>query len=79
MKLEILGTGCTKCKRMFDNVTEAVKKSGVQAEVVKVEALEEIVSRGVMMTPSLFMDGEEVVAGRVPTVNEIIEIITEGA
>lgn len=79
MKLEILGTGCTKCKRMYDNVTEAVKKSGVQAEVVKVEALEEIVSRGVMMTPSLFMDGEEVVAGRVPTVNEIIEIITEGA
>ncbi len=79
MKLEILGTGCTKCKRMYDNVTEAVKKSGVQAEVVKVEALEEIVSRGVMMTPSLFMDGEEIVAGRVPTVNEIIEIIQENA
>jgi small redox-active disulfide protein 2 len=79
MKLEILGAGCTKCKRMYDNVTEAVKKSGVQAEVVKVEALEEIVSRGVMMTPSLFMDGEEVVAGRVPTVNELIEIIKENA
>ena len=44
MKLEVLGTGCTKCKRMYDNVTEAVKKSGVQAEVTKVEALEEIVS-----------------------------------
>ncbi|HOW05202.1 thioredoxin family protein [Methanospirillum hungatei] len=79
MKLEVLGTGCTKCKRMYDNVTEAVKKSGVQAEVTKVEALEEIVSRGVMMTPSLFLDGEEVVAGRVPTVNEIIEIIKENA
>jgi small redox-active disulfide protein 2 len=64
---------------MYDNVTEAVKKSGVQAEVTKVEALEEIVSRGVMMTPSLFLDGEEVVAGRVPTVNEIIEIIKENA
>ncbi|ABD40612.1 redox-active disulfide protein 2 [Methanospirillum hungatei JF-1] len=79
MKLEVLGTGCTKCKRMYDNVTEAVKKSGVLAEVTKVEALEEIVSRGVMMTPSLFLDGEEVVAGRVPTVNEIIEIIKENA
>ena len=79
MKLEVLGTGCTKCKRMYDNVTEAVKKSGVQAEVTKVEALEDIVSRGVMMTPSLFLDGEEVVAGRVPTVNEIIEIIKENA
>lgn len=79
MKLEVLGTGCTKCKRMYDNVTEAVKKSGVQAEVVKIEALEEIVSRGVMMTPSLFLDGEEVVAGRVPTFNEIMEIIQENA
>lgn len=79
MKLEVLGTGCTKCKRMYDNVTEAVKKSGVQAEVMKIEALEEIVSRGVMMTPSLFLDGEEVVAGRVPTVNEIMELIQENA
>ncbi len=79
MKLEILGTGCTKCKRMYDNVIEAVKKTGIQAEVVKVEALEEIVGRGVMMTPSLFLDGEEIVAGRVPTVNEIMEIIQESA
>lgn len=79
MKLEILGTGCTKCKRMYDNVIEAVKKTGIHAEVVKVEALEEIVGRGVMMTPSLFLDGEEIVAGRVPTVNEIMEIIQESA
>jgi small redox-active disulfide protein 2 len=79
MKLEILGTGCTKCKRMYDNVIEAVKKTGIQAEVVKVEALEESVGRGVMMTPSLFLDGEEIVAGRVPTVNEIMEIIQESA
>jgi len=79
MKLEILGTGCTKCKRMYDNVTEAVKKSSVQAEVVKVESLDEIVTRGVLMTPSLFLDGDEVVAGRVPTVNEIMEIIRENA
>jgi small redox-active disulfide protein 2 len=77
MKLEILGTGCTKCKRMYDNVTEAVKKAGVQAEIVKIEELNEIVSRGVLMTPSMFIDGEEVVAGRVPTVNEIIEILKE--
>lgn len=75
MKLEIFGTGCTKCKRMYDNVTEAVKKANLQAEVVKVEELNEIVTRGVLMTPSLFVDGEEVVAGRVPTVNEIIEIL----
>ncbi len=78
MKLEILGTGCTKCKRLFDNVTEAVKKSGISAEVVKVDTLDEIINRGVMMTPSLFVDGTERVSGRVPTVNEIIAILNEG-
>jgi len=75
MKLEVLGSGCTKCKRMYDNVNEAVKKAGIQADIVKVEELSEIVSRGVFMTPSLFKDGEEVVAGRVPTVNELVEIL----
>ena len=79
MKLEIFGTGCTKCKRMYDNVNEAVKKAGLQADVVKGESLDEIVNRGVLMTPSLFVDGEEVVAGRVPTVNELIEILKEGS
>ncbi|OQA55626.1 MAG: hypothetical protein BWY45_02133 [Euryarchaeota archaeon ADurb.Bin294] len=79
MKIEIFGTGCMKCKRMHDNVAEAVKKAGVQAEIVKVEELNEIVSRSVLMTPSMFIDGEEVVTGRVPTVNEIIEILKEEA
>jgi small redox-active disulfide protein 2 len=78
MKVEILGTGCTKCKRMYDNVAEAVKKAGLQADVIKVEDLSEIVSRGVLMTPALFVDGEERVAGRIPTVNELIEILKEG-
>ena len=79
MKIEVLGTGCTKCKRMYDNVADAVKKTGIQVDVVKVEDLSEIVSRGVLMTPSLFVDGEERVTGRVPTVNEIIEILKEGS
>jgi len=68
-----------KCKRMYDNVVEAVKKADLQVEVVKVEELSEIVTRGVLMTPSLFIDGEEVVAGRVPTVNEITQILLENA
>lgn len=79
MKIEVLGSGCTKCKRMYDNVIDAVKKADLHAEVVKVEELTEIVSRGVLMTPALFVDDEERVAGRVPTVNEIIEILKEGA
>ena len=78
MKIEILGSGCTKCKRLYDNVTDAVKKSGLSADVVKVDDLNEIVSRGILMTPSLFINGEERVSGRVPTVNEIIDILKEG-
>ena len=77
MKIEILGSGCANCKRMYDNATEAVKKAGLQAEVIKIEALEEIIGRGVMMTPSLFVNGEEQIAGRVPTVNEIAEILRQ--
>jgi len=79
MKIEVLGSGCSKCKRMYDNVAEAVKKSGIQADLVKVEELNEIVTRGVLMTPALFVDGEERVTGRIPTVNELIEILKEGA
>lgn len=75
MKLEILGSGCTKCKRLYDNVVEAVKKAGIQADVIKIEDMGEIVSRGILMPPSLFMDGEEVFSGRVPSVNEIIEVV----
>jgi len=79
MKIEVLGTGCMKCKRMYDNVNEAVKNSGIQAEIVKVDDLNEIISRDVLMTPALFVDGKEHIAGRVPTVNEIIEILKEGS
>lgn len=79
MKVEVLGTGCAKCKRMYENVIDAVKKADIQADVVKVDELSEIVSRGVLMTPSLFIDGEERVSGRVPTVNEIVEILKEGS
>nr|WP_319538151.1 thioredoxin family protein [uncultured Methanospirillum sp.] len=75
MKIEILGSGYAKCSCLYDNTVEAVKKAGVQAEIVKVDDLGEIVGRGVLMTPSLFIDGKERVSGRVPTVNEIIGIL----
>ncbi|MDD3574854.1 thioredoxin family protein [Methanospirillum sp.] len=77
MKIEIFGSGCTKCRRMYDNVVEAVKKTGADADIIKVDSLADIISRGVMMTPSLFVDGKEVVSGRVPGVNEIVDLINE--
>ncbi len=76
-KIEILGTGCAKCKRLFANAQEAVKELKIAAEVVKVEELDEIVDRGVMLTPALFINGEVRAEGRVPCVDEIKEMLTE--
>lgn len=76
MKLEIFGTGCTKCKRLSKNVEKAVKEMGADAQISKVEDVNEIVSRGIMMTPGLAVDGEIKVLGRVPSVEEIKDILS---
>ena len=71
MKIEVLGTGCEKCKKTYANARQAVEALGVEADLVKVEKIEDIVERGVMMTPALTVDGEVKVAGRVPSADEI--------
>lgn len=76
-KIEILGTGCAKCERLFANAQEAVKELKIAAEVVKVRELDEIVNRGVMLTPALFINGELRAEGRVPCVDEIKEMLME--
>jgi small redox-active disulfide protein 2 len=75
--IEVRGTGCAKCTRLFANVQEAVKDLKIPAEVVKVDSLDEIVNRGVMMTPALFIEGEVRAEGRVPSVNEIKNMLKE--
>lgn len=77
VKIEVLGTGCAKCKRLFANVQEAVKDQKISAEIVKVEELDEIIDRGVMLTPALFINGEVRAEGRVPCVDEIKEMLKE--
>jgi small redox-active disulfide protein 2 len=76
-KIEILGTGCAKCKRLYANAEQAVKNLKVTAEVIKVEDLDEIVNRGVMLTPALFINGELAAEGRVPCVEESIAMLKE--
>jgi small redox-active disulfide protein 2 len=76
-KIEVLGTGCAKCKRLFANSEQAVKELQITAEVVKVEDLDEIVNRGVMLTPALFINSELVAEGRIPCVDEIKDMIRE--
>ena len=72
MKIQILGTGCPKCKRLSEIVQEAVNEAGITAEIVKVTNLSEIMSFGVMMTPALAIDGNVKSAGKMPTKEEII-------
>ena len=76
MKIEILGTGCAKCKKLYELTNEALKETGVQAEVVKVEKITDIMNYGVMMTPALVIDGQVKTAGKIPTKAEITQIIT---
>jgi small redox-active disulfide protein 2 len=71
MLLEVLGTGCTRCKQLHEAVLKAVTESGVHAEVVKVEDIQKIMERGVMSTPALVKDGVVLVAGKVPSPKEI--------
>lgn len=75
MKIEILGTGCMKCKRLAKNVEKAVAELGVSAEIEKVEDINAIMEKGVMLTPALIVDGELKVSGRVADVKEIEEIL----
>jgi small redox-active disulfide protein 2 len=71
MKIEILGMGCPKCKKLYENTQSAVKELNVQAEVVKVEDIQKIMDYGLMSTPAIAIDGEVKAAGRIPTPDEI--------
>ncbi len=76
-KIEVLGTGCVKCRRLLANAEQAVKELKIGAEVIKVDDIDAIVDRGVMMTPALFINGEVRAEGRIPDVNEIKKMLTE--
>jgi small redox-active disulfide protein 2 len=73
--IEVVGTGCAKCRRLLKNTEKAVSELGISAEIVKIDDIIEIVERGVFLTPGLIVDGELKVSGRVADVNEIKEIL----
>lgn len=73
MKIEILGTGCSKCKTLYENVKKAVEEIGMEAEIVKIEDIPSIMKYGVMSTPALVVDGKVLFSGKVATVGEIKE------
>ena len=74
-KLQILGTGCPKCKKLYEATQQAVKELGIEAEVTKVEDINEIMKFNVMMTPALAVDGVVKIVGGIPKLEEIKKMI----
>jgi small redox-active disulfide protein 2 len=77
MKIEILGTGCSKCKKTKEVIEKILRENGIEAEVVKVDDFEKILNYGVMVTPAVVIDGEVKLAGKIPDEKEILKWITK--
>ena len=73
-KIQILGTGCPKCKKLAENIEAAAKASGIEYEIEKVTNINDIMKFGVMITPALVIDGEVKMTGKVPPVEELEEM-----
>ena len=71
MKIQILGTGCPKCKKLYEHAEKAAKEAGIDYEIEKVEDIMKITEAGVMMTPALVIDGNVKSVGKVPTSDQI--------
>lgn len=77
MLIQVLGTGCAKCRTLYETVTKAVQESGVEAQVEKVEDILKIMAFEILMTPGLVINGQVKTAGRVPSVEEVKKLIAE--
>ena len=71
MLIQILGSGCAKCRQLLDNTEEAVKQAAVEADIEKVEKINEIMKFGVPFTPAIVVDGVVKAYGKVLSVIEI--------
>ncbi|MBK9492609.1 MAG: TM0996/MTH895 family glutaredoxin-like protein [Haliscomenobacter sp.] len=76
-QIKILGTGCPKCKTTVANALEAVKQSGVEAEVIKIEDIQEIMAYNILSTPALVIDETVKIRGRVASVEEIKTLLIQ--
>ncbi len=77
MDIKVVGEGCDKCDRLYENVMQAVDELGVDARIEKVEDLIEMVKLGVMSTPTLMIDGKTEILGQVASTSKIKEIIRQ--
>jgi len=74
-RIQILGTGCQKCRALTANAEAAVKTLGIEAQIEKVEKIQDIMKFGVMITPALVVDGQVKSAGKVLSETEIAALL----
>lgn len=77
MEIKVLGTGCTKCKKLEQLTREMIDELGIEANVEKVEDIYKIMQYGVMRTPGLVIDDKVVLSGKLPKSKELKEILTQ--
>ncbi len=77
MEIKVLGTGCAKCKALEKLTREVVSENGICAEISKVEDIMEIMKYNIMQTPALVVDGKVVLKGRIPSYDELKDILTK--
>ena len=75
MKIQILGTGCPKCKKLTELADQAAKELGLEYEIEKVTAIADIMEFGIMTTPALAADGKVLSAGHVPSYEKVKELL----
>ena len=76
-KIQILGTGCARCRNLTANAEKAVQELGLEAEIEKVTEIKDIMKFQILMTPGLVIDGKVKAAGRIPLLEEIKQMLLE--
>jgi len=74
--IKVLGPGCARCKKLAEQTMIAADELGLECNIVKVEDIREIMAYGVMMTPALVVDGQVKVSGKVPSLEDLKELIS---
>lgn len=79
MEIKVLGTGCTRCHQLYDEVEKTLRSLGIAATLMRVERIDQILQFQVMATPAIVIDGKVKAAGRIPSAAELTAWITTAA
>jgi len=75
--IKVLGPGCPKCKTTFQNAEKAVAQLGIEAKIIKIEDIEEMMRYNVLTTPVLMIDDLVKIKGRIAQIDEIKDFLKQ--